>query len=177
MAEGEGVLGRWSRLKQEARLREPEPAASEPPASETLGEPVEEAGPDEIPEGLPDIESLDENSDFSPFLSGDVPEALQRLALRKLWRLDPVLANLDGLVDYGEDFTDAATVIEGMRTAYKVGKGIVDDDEEVPESLPEDEDPALASLSNTDESSSQAPEEPVEEAVVSSGLSEEGEPV
>jgi len=27
------------------------------------------------------------------------------------------------LVDYGEDFTDAATVVENMQTIYKVGKG------------------------------------------------------
>jgi hypothetical protein len=34
------------------------------------------------------------------------------------------LANVDGLVDYGEDFTDAATVIENLQTAYQVGKGM-----------------------------------------------------
>ena len=27
------------------------------------------------------------------------------------------------MVEYGEDYTDAATVIEGMKTAYTVGKG------------------------------------------------------
>jgi hypothetical protein len=34
-----------------------------------------------------------------------VPEELRRLALRKLWRSDPVLANVDGLNDYDLDYT------------------------------------------------------------------------
>ena len=29
--------------------------------------------------------------------------------------------------DYHEDFTDAATVVEGMQTAYQVGKGYLSD--------------------------------------------------
>ena len=36
-----------------------------------------------------------------------------------------MLANLDGLVDYGEDFTDSAPVIENLQTAYQVGKGML----------------------------------------------------
>ena len=39
--------------------------------------------------------------------------------------MNPTLANLDGLIDYGEDYTDAATVIENMQTAYEVGKGML----------------------------------------------------
>lgn len=74
---------------------------------------------------LPDIESLNADSDFRPFLRKGVSEQLQRRALRKLWLSDPVLANVDGLVDYGEDFTDAATVVENLKSVYTVGKGIV----------------------------------------------------
>lgn len=103
-------------------------------ADSTENLPVDQAreGPDEgtvVAEDLPDIETLDETSDFSAFLREGVPEELQRRALRKLWRLDPVLANLDGLVDYGEDFTDAALVVDNLKTAYKVGRGLVRDDE------------------------------------------------
>ena len=36
-----------------------------------------------------------------------------------------MLANVDGLVDYGEDFTDAALVVENLQTAYQVGKGML----------------------------------------------------
>lgn len=73
---------------------------------------------------LPDPDTLKEGDDVTAFMAREVPERLRRRALRQLWRLNPVLANVDGLVDYGEDFTDAATVIEGMQTAYQVGKGM-----------------------------------------------------
>ena len=45
------------------------------------------------------------------------------MALRRLWRLNPLFGVVDDMVEYGEDYTDAATVIEGMKTAYTVGKG------------------------------------------------------
>jgi len=60
-------------------------------------------------EGI-DIETLDYESDFTVFMNDKVPETLRRMALRKLWRSNPILANIDGLNDYDEDFTDAATV-------------------------------------------------------------------
>ena len=63
--------------------------------------------------------------DFSAFMNAAVPERLRRRALRKLWLTDPAFANVDGLVDYGDDFTDAATVIENIKTAYQVGRGFL----------------------------------------------------
>ena len=75
--------------------------------------------------GLPDPDTLEEGADFKGFLNKNVPERIKTRALRRLWRLNPVLANVDGLVDYGEDYTDAACVIEGMQTAYQVGKGML----------------------------------------------------
>ena len=63
--------------------------------------------------------------DFSSFMQNAVPEHLRRRALRVLWRSNPVLANLDSLVDYGEDFTDCVTVHDNMQTAYQVGKGML----------------------------------------------------
>jgi hypothetical protein len=59
-------------------------------------------------------------------MSKAVPDRLRRRALRRLWLANPALANLDGLLDYGEDFTDSATVIENMQTAYQVGKGMTE---------------------------------------------------
>ncbi|MEP1330349.1 DUF3306 domain-containing protein [Pseudophaeobacter sp.] len=73
---------------------------------------------------LPEPESLGEGDDFKVFLTEQVPTRIKTRALRHLWRANPVLACVDGLVDYGEDFTDAACVIEGMQTAYQVGKGM-----------------------------------------------------
>ncbi|UUV07325.1 DUF3306 domain-containing protein [Ruegeria sp. YS9] len=74
---------------------------------------------------LPDPETLQPGDDVSGFMAKAVPDRLRRRALRRLWRLNPVLANVDGLVDYGEDYTDAACVIENMQTAYQVGKGML----------------------------------------------------
>lgn len=111
----EGALSRWSRLKREAasatrkspenvRTEEETAAPIEPEAEGPAGN---EAGAEEDAvsiEDLPDVETLDYDSDFSAFLRAGVPEELRRLALRKLWRSSPVLANLDGLNDYDWDF-------------------------------------------------------------------------
>lgn len=74
--------------------------------------------------GLPDPTTLLRGDDFSAFMAREVPEHLRRLALRRLWGMSPVLANVDGLVDYGEDFTDAACAVKSLRTAYRVGRGM-----------------------------------------------------
>lgn len=74
---------------------------------------------------LPDPDLLQAGDDVSGFMAKAVPDRLRRRALRRLWRLNPVLANVDGLVDYGEDYTDAACVVENLQTAYQVGKGML----------------------------------------------------
>lgn len=74
---------------------------------------------------LPDPETVDDPELMRGFLTDAVPQRIKTRALRRLWRLDPVFANLDGLVDYGEDFTDAATVVENLQTAYQVGRGML----------------------------------------------------
>lgn len=74
--------------------------------------------------GLPDPDMLKPGDDFAAFMQKQVPERLRRRALRKLWTSNPVLANLDGLLDYNDDFTDAATVLPDLRTAYEVGRGM-----------------------------------------------------
>ena len=90
-----------------------------------------EAVLDELPDAellerleLPDPDTLSRGDDFTAFLAREVPERLRRRALRALWRTNPVLANVDGLVDHGEDYTDAATVPSVLRTSYVVGKGL-----------------------------------------------------
>ncbi|WP_430437150.1 DUF3306 domain-containing protein [Oceanibaculum nanhaiense] len=150
-------LSRWARLKQESRqtgggqtggrggaapvLEEPARQAALPPEAgdqdhsvpaqpSQLGqERVREQDATIDPSELPDIDSLTAESDFTAFMRKGVPKTLQRKALRKLWASDPVLACLDGLNDYEEDFTDAATVIEGMKSSYQVGRGFLTDAE------------------------------------------------
>ena len=80
---------------------------------------------------LPDPDTLKEGDDFSAFMSKAIPDRLRRRALRVLWKSNPVLANVDMLVDYGEDFTDKAMCIENMQTAYQVGKGMLKHVEEM----------------------------------------------
>lgn len=94
--------------------------------------------------GLPDPDSLRPGDDFSAFMAKAVPEVIRRRALRTLWRSNPILANVDMLVDYGEDFTDSATVVENMQTAYQVGKGMLKHIEEMARQAAEVEDPAPA---------------------------------
>ncbi|MCB2134509.1 MAG: DUF3306 domain-containing protein [Rhodobacteraceae bacterium] len=74
--------------------------------------------------GLKDPDLMVKGDDFSAFMRAAVPERLRRRALRVLWRSNPVLANLDGLLDHDDDFTDAATVTPRLKTAYQVGKGM-----------------------------------------------------
>jgi len=75
--------------------------------------------------GLPDPDTLKLGDDVKGFMSKAVPDRLRRRALRQLWTLNPVLANVDGLVDYGQDFTDSAMAVENLQTAYQVGKGML----------------------------------------------------
>ena len=74
--------------------------------------------------GLPDPETLGPGDDFKAFLTDVVPARIKTRALRRLWITNPVLANVDGLLDYGDDFTDAAMAVEHIQTAYQVGKGM-----------------------------------------------------
>jgi hypothetical protein len=46
------------------------------------------------------------------------------------------------LVDYGEDFTDSAMVVENMQTAYQVGKGMLKHVQEMARQAEELENPS-----------------------------------
>lgn len=118
-------LSRWSRRK---RL-----VADEAEAQEQGPEPVAEAEPQTNEEEaellarlrLPNPESLGPGDDFSVFMADGVPQFLRKRALRVLWRSNPVLANLDGLNDYDEDFTSPELTQKVLATAYQVGRGFV----------------------------------------------------
>jgi hypothetical protein len=75
--------------------------------------------------GLPDPDDLGLGADFKQFLGKAVPKQIRQRALRRLWTSNPVLANLDGLNDYEQDFTAAATVVANLKTSYVVGEGFV----------------------------------------------------
>ena len=134
---GERFGGRWSRLKQEARTPAPadEPQTANLPAPEATDAPAVET-PTIAAEDLPDIDSLDKDSDYTPFMAEGVPAELKKLALRALWRSDPVLANLDGLNDYDEDFKAALDAgAEFMRKIREAEKKLSEGGPEKDESV------------------------------------------
>ncbi len=142
----EGFLMRWSRRKravtrgEEASAERTTEAAAGPvgkvdekDANGSEAEyDVKGGASQKVPDDLAavDIDSMTYESDYTRFLEKDVPEALRRRALRQLWRSDPVLANVDGLCDYDDDFTDAALAVSVLQTIHKVGRGYLDDEDE-----------------------------------------------
>lgn len=124
LPEDEPFLQRWLRRKSEAASgetpsEEPSEAATPGPPADGEGAPPDEtaidpAAPDAPVEAeaerpitdadLPDLDELDENSDYSMFMAAGVSADKRRMALRKLFR-SPKFNVTDGLDDYCEDFT------------------------------------------------------------------------
>lgn len=146
MSEKEGFAERWSRRKAEARRNGSAPSAPQRDEAQAAAAPVEPAPPEDrrhglpadetasaaaAPEGeapfdpatLPPVESLTAASDYRDFLRTEVPRQLRRKALRHLWRSDPVFANLDGLLEYGEDYSKLGMVETGVTSAWQAGRG------------------------------------------------------
>lgn len=122
MAEGDGILKRWSRRKQEARAAaaraDAAPATAQGAATPAAGDAGQEAiagcppatdgaeaAPDSVdPATLPPVESLGPGSDFTAFLRAGVPEALRNAALRRLYMTDPFISTFKEVADYDWDF-------------------------------------------------------------------------
>ncbi len=75
---------------------------------------------------LPPVESLTKDSDFSAFLGTEVPDDLRRAALSRLWASDPLFTRPEVFDLHMEDY-NAHPVGEAVKTAWKVGKGIVEE--------------------------------------------------
>ena len=80
-----------------------------------------------------DIDALDYDSDYSAFFKDGVPPLLKQKAMRLLWRSNPLLANVDGLCDYDENFGDPSLILEKFESAYRIGKGYFVEEEETEE--------------------------------------------
>ena len=74
--------------------------------------------------GLPDPDDLQPGDKIVAFMRDEIPERIKRRAMRALWRSNPVLACLDGLNDYDDDYTNLVTNMPGVPTSYQVGKGL-----------------------------------------------------
>ena len=163
--EGEGgFLSRWSARKNQIAKGEDVP--DEVPAPEIAEDAVIEDEEDAAltdaellkKYDLPDPESVTEESGLEQFLNGKgLPGRVRQMALRRLWRLNPLFGVVDDMVEYGEDYTDAATVVEGMKTAYTVGKGYAKEVVE-PEESEAMEDDAEAEAGDAEEGDAEANE-------------------
>lgn len=130
----------WTRRKAAVKAQERDEAlAIESRAQEEREVELSERSDEDILAelDLPDPDHLQQGDDFKAFLTEAVPARIRTRALRRLWRVNPILANVDGLVDYGEDFNDASFVIENMQTAYQVGKGMTEHVKELARKLEE----------------------------------------
>lgn len=159
----ESFLSRWSRLKRAEQGQEP---AQQPAQTDVPPEPqAQPALPADVPfpeavdpnSDLPPLDELDRYSDYTVFMRAGVSPELRKQALAKLWRSDPVFANLDGLLEYGEDYSIPFKRAGIVATAYRVGKGMVD---AISEQHPEQESaaPAETTCSSTAEDSGGAPQ-------------------
>ncbi len=107
----ENFFQRFSRRKHEARRRGTDAAGfeTEPSEQSAMVAPTDSDGVsadrDLLTDAdMPDIASLDEQSDYTGFLSAKVSESVRRAALRKLFH-STGFNIIDELDDYNEDFT------------------------------------------------------------------------
>ena len=126
--EDQTFLSRWSQRKQREQTAELAEVSAQPAATVSVeaqrnipaGNPAEQKEaevqtntqlqqtaveqPPLTDADMPPVESLDSNSDYSPFLSEGVSKELRNMALKKLF-FSGKFALRDGLDDYDDDFT------------------------------------------------------------------------
>lgn len=122
------ILPSWSRRRAAvASEAKAEALAAEQALLEKEHAELSEKSDEDILEalGLPDPDSLVQGDDFKVFLSKAVPAHLRKRALRTLWRSNPVLACVDGLNDYDDDYLTGSFGQDPIKTTYQVGKGML----------------------------------------------------
>lgn len=120
MSDDGNFLSRWSRRKLASKAT-PAAAANSPAAgvvpaqagtqsppspATSSSDPRHEAAP------LPPVETLTPDSDFTPFMKGDVDPGVRQQALRTLFR-DPRFNVMDGLDVYIDDYSKPDPLPEG----------------------------------------------------------------
>ena len=137
----ENFLSRWSKKKSKQKSEREISKIESADFNSSKGDEVSKSSTSEVSENdklnddellkkynLPNPEKIKKEKSLDVFFKDGVPDRLRQIALRRVWRLNPIIRFADAEInDYHEDFTDAATVIEGMETAYKVGKGYLSD--------------------------------------------------
>lgn len=122
------ALSSWSRRRaavaaeaaaEEAAVQDAALAAEQAALAEKTDEEILQAL------GLPDPDTLVQGDDFKAFMAKAVPAHLRKRALRKLWVSNPVLACVDGLNDYDDDYLTQSLGQGPIKTTYQVGKGML----------------------------------------------------
>ena len=120
-AGGEGFVGRWSRLKADARERSVEKPPAAPGSTEAP------------PPDPPAPEQLTFDSDYRQFFHPKVGEDVRRVALKKLFS-DPRFNVMDGLDVYIDDYSRTepipAAMLAGLRQAQNIFQWAKEDAEE-----------------------------------------------
>jgi hypothetical protein len=156
LSDEKSFLSRWSDRKIQSEVDETKLPSTELEQENSTQEEFEGKSDDEILSilELPDPETLKLGDTVEKFMDGRVPERIRLKALRAFWKTNPVLANIDGLDEYCEDYTDAAMVVENLQTIYQVGKGYAVQALDALESLADDEAAvdAVATADSVDQS-------------------------
>jgi hypothetical protein len=160
------MMSSWSRRRAAvaAEAEEEDVAVREAALAleqEALAEKTDEEILEEL--GLPDPDSLKLGDDFRAFMSKSVPQHLRKRALRKLWRSNPVLACVDGLNDYDDDYLAQSLGQGVIKTSYQVGKGMLAHLLEV-ERL-KNVEPKTAKLEDADDDVAEVAADPLDEGV------------
>lgn len=160
-SESESALRRWSRRKHEAQVAaQRKPAVSDPVKTPDL------ANSGKTPErvltdaDMPPLETLDEHSDYSLFMSPGVSDALRRAALRRLFNSPQlnVLCELEGEFYDTHGLTPLGSIVTyDMRAALKreLEQAKTSTKEKIRDELTNPEEPEIAA-----EASAAEPESP-----------------
>ncbi len=176
-AEKKSLASRWSRRKQQVKLEQQALDVSADGLTDDItptGEIVSDASSAEQlraeklsqlnalkDEDMPDIASLNADSDFAQFMSINVSEKLRKLALRKLFQGESYNIR-DGLDEYDGDYTsfeklDPGTITADMRYRQEL------EAEKLKAQLEEEGRDEVEILSDDDPEEQQAPDEAEEE--------------
>ena len=177
--EPSGFLGRWARRKTDASqgkpLDEPVPTAevagparpAPVPTDAPAAPPVDGAVPAEkVPLSLDDVKLLNKDSDFKPFMAGDVGPEVRNAAMKKLFA-DPHFNVMDGLDIYIDDYSKPDPIPESMLRQMVGAKflNLFDDEPSEPSApaVPPREsanNPAVETVAQSPESADQAIPQP-----------------
>ena len=144
MSDDPSILSRWSARKRAVAAEEAQQTAAQAAGATDAEARAAELDANRRAAQSVDLDALDKDSDLSVFLRDGVPDLLRKAALQKVWRSSPVFANLDELVDYGEDFGRKDLIMESFTSAWQAGRGYLKEIEDAADASPDAPDQRAA---------------------------------